>query len=238
MSHETFNTIEVADYLHISAEDVSRLVRSNDIPYENFGGRTVFRKQDVDAWASQRILGLPRKELSNLHDTSTRKVDLFSDHTSIFQTLIKESFVEPTLESKTRAAVIRDMVAVADATKLVNYSDELLSSIREREDMCSTALAGGCALLHPRHHDLYMFEDSFVCFGRTINPVPFGAPDGNTTDLFFLICCENDRLHLHVLARLCMLFYRTSLEDQLRDASTAAEILQTLQQAEAEILKT
>jgi len=30
-----------------------------------------------------------------------------------------------------------------------------------------------------------MFEDSFLVVGRTIQPIPFGSPDGSTTDLFF-----------------------------------------------------
>jgi mannitol/fructose-specific phosphotransferase system IIA component (Ntr-type) len=37
---------------------------------------------------------------------------------------------------------------------------------------------------------------------RATGGIAFGAPDGELTRIFFLICCHTDRYHLHVLARL------------------------------------
>ena len=129
------------------------------------------------------------------------------------------------------------MVRLAENTNLLIDSVELLKSLKEREQMCSTALAGGIALLHPRHHDPYLFEDSFVVLGRTVQPIPFGSPDGTTTDLFFLVCCQDERIHLHVLARLCMLCYHTSVLLDLREAKTPAEMLKSLIDAEEDVIK-
>jgi mannitol/fructose-specific phosphotransferase system IIA component (Ntr-type) len=68
--------------------------------------------------------------------------------------------------------------------------------------------------------------------------VPFGAADGGETRLFFLVCCQEDRLHLHLLARLSLMCARTELLAYLRAATTADEMAAALAEAEDEILKT
>jgi PTS system nitrogen regulatory IIA component len=76
-----------------------------------------------------------------------------------------------------------------------------------------------------------------VVLGKTVQHIFFGAQDGEQTDLFFLICCTDDALHLHVLARLCMLAHGTLLLSDLRAATTADEMYHTLRRAELELLK-
>ena len=237
MPHQVFSLEEVAGYLHIAREDVERLVRAREIPFERMGERYVFRRKDIDAWASQRILGFNKRDLSSYHKTSSARTRVLSEADATIPQLMRPSYVNPRLVSKTKASIIRDMTALADGTDLVNYPDEFLQSLLERERLCSTALAGGFALLHPEHHDPYMFEDSFIAFGRSVRPVPFGSPDGGTTDLFFLICCQNDKLHLHVLARLCMIAHHTSALYNVRQAKTSEDIIEALEAAEREVVK-
>ena len=213
-----FTLKEVADYLHLSVEDVELLVKRREIPCEKQGDRVMFRRRDVDGWASQRLLGMSSKHLRDYHQRSTEKSHSLSRDHAILSELMAPDRIEPSLKAKTKAAVLRDMVDLADRSGLLYLRDDLLTSLDAREKLCSTALAGGIALLHPENHEPYMFEDSFVVLGRSLQPIPFGAPDGLTTDMFFLVCCQNDRLHLHVLARLCMICYHTPLLLELREA--------------------
>ncbi len=130
------------------------------------------------------------------------------------------------------------MVAQAERTGLLTATAaELLAALKEREALCPTALPGGLALLHPRNHDPFMFSDSFLVLGRTARPIPFGALDGMGTDLFFLACCQDDRIHLHVLARLCMMCSQTGLLSSLRSAADHDEMLAVLLVAEDEIIR-
>lgn len=237
MPHTVFNVGEVAEYLHIAQDDVKELVRSREIPFQQVGERFVFRKREIDAWASQRILGLQKQELTDYHKATTRSSRLAAMEDSVIGQLLAPSMIAPDLTSRTKAGVIRDMVTLAEKTDLVIYPAELLASLQERERMGSTALAGGMAILHPRHHDPYAFDRSFLVLGRTIQPVPFGSPDGDTTDLFFLLCCQDDKLHLHALTRICMLSYHTSVLFDLRQADGAEEMMDLLLKAEAEVLK-
>ncbi|MFH0880315.1 MAG: PTS sugar transporter subunit IIA [Lentisphaerota bacterium] len=228
---------EVAEYLHLTKDDVDSLVRSGDIPFDRQGDRMVFRQRDIDAWASQRILGFSREGLKAFHKKSSIKVHDLSQKHAIIPELCKAAWCDPVMTSKTRASVIRDTVAMAEKTGLVFYAQELLKSVEERERLGSTALAGGMALLHPRNHENYMFGDSFIVLGRTIQPIPFGSPDGSTSDLFFLVCCQDDRIHLHVLARICMMCHQTSLLLELHDAQTSDEMFRLMVSAEDEIIK-
>lgn len=238
MPNRTLTIDELTDYLHVGPGDVERLLHDTDIPHAVRGGRVVFRRGEIDAWASQRILGLPARPLDVYHAKSVRGTREIFPHLALIPDLLRPGYIDLALASKTRASVLRDMVALAERTGRVFDGRELLASVEEREAMCSTALAGGIALLHARSHTDFRFEGSFVVLGRTIQPVPFGAPDGRPTRLFYLICCEDDRIHLHTLARLCLMAQKTDVVERLRDASDADEAYQVLVAAEAAVLPT
>ncbi|MBN1270170.1 MAG: PTS sugar transporter subunit IIA [Kiritimatiellae bacterium] len=237
MPYRMFNLDEVADYLHIQKDEVEEMVRSNLIPHERQGPRVVFRQKDVDTWATRRILGLPKKDLTSFHKKTSAKAHDLSQQHAIIPELMRAEWIEPGLSSRTKPSLIRDMVKLARKTGLLIHESELVQTLTQREQMASTALAGGIALLHPEHHRPYMFEDSFVVLGRAVQPVPFGSPDGQTSDLFFLICCQDDRIHLHVLARLCMMCHHTSLLLDLREAAGREEMYRALVAAENEVIK-
>ncbi len=237
MSHRTFNIEELADYLHVSVANIELLVRRKEIPFDRKGDRVIFRQADIDAWASRRILGLSGDQLTDYHKTSSAKVHDLSAKHAIIPELVSDTHIEPALASKTKSSVIRDMVKLADRTELLNYPDDLLAGIQEREQMCSTALAGGIALLHGKKHEPYLSVDTFIVLGRAIHPVPFGSPDGRTTDIFFLLCAQDDRTHLHILARICMMCYHTSMLIELREAPDAHAMFDILVRAEKEIIR-
>ncbi len=237
MPHRIFNLTEAADYLHLTEEAVEELARSGDIPCEKQGGRLVFRQNDVDQWATRRVLEFSGKNLSDFHQRSTAKYHDLSSESSIIPALLKPEWIESGMTCRSKSSVIREMVDLADRTGLLCYRDELFESLVEREKLCSTALSGGLALLHPRNHEPYMFEDSFVVMGKTIGQVPFGSPDRSTTDIFFLICCQDDRIHLHVLARLCMMCHNTSLLLEMRGTDDPHELHRLLVASELQVIQ-
>ena len=236
MPHRTLTTDELAEYLHVSASDVERLLRESDIPKVERGGRLSFRRSEIDAWASQRIIGMPDRRLDDYHEKSMRGTREIFVNNALIPELLSPAGINLGLKSKTRASAIRDMVALADSTGRVFEPRELLASVEAREALCSTALPGGLALLHARSYDAYRFESSFIVFGRTIQTVPFGSPDGGSTRLFFLICCQDDRIHLHTLARLCLIAMKTDVLSKLYEASDPATAYEALVTAEREVL--
>jgi nitrogen PTS system EIIA component len=235
--YRVFNLAEAAEYLHLTEDMVEDLARRGEIPCERQGGRLVFRHNEIDEWASRRVLGFSGENLSDFHRRSTAKYHDLSSDSAIIPALVKPEWIEAPMSCRSKASVIHEMVDLADRTGLLCYRNELLESLVEREKLCSTALAGGLALLHPRNHEPYMFEDSFVVVGKTIAQIPFGSPDRSTTDIFFLICCQDDRIHLHVLARLCMMCHQTSLLMEMRGTDDPAELHRILVASEQQIIK-
>ena len=130
---------------------------------------------------------------------------------------------------------LKALVLIVGEDQLIGVLKDLLKSLQEREELCSTALDHGVALLHPRHHDPYLASDSFIALGRT-QRLPFGAPDGQKTDLFFLICCQDDNIHLHVLARLCLMCAHTAMVEELRAAPDAETMLAAVALAERQAM--
>jgi nitrogen PTS system EIIA component len=236
MPYRTFDITEVARYLHLRREDVERLVKGHDIPFERQGGRLVFRKVQIDEWASPRILGLEGRRLTDYHHQSSQRTREHRKAEALVPEMLRPEWIEPALPAKTKASVLREMTALACKTGLVSDKTVLLDAIEAREDLLSTGLPGGLALLHPRVPETYLFDSSFIVMGRTVQEIPFGAPDGRGTDLFFLLACGDDRLHLHTLARICMMVQKTDLLTALRQSPDAASLFQSLVASEQEVL--
>lgn len=236
MPYRTLGVDEVARYLHLGRADVVRLVKDRAIPFTRHGERLVFRKVEIEAWASQRILGLEGRGLAEYHQKSSRGAQQIVPHEVIMPEMIRPEFIAPALTAKTKASVLRQMAALAEKTGRVCDPPALLEGLQAREELCSTGIPGGLALLHSRNPDSYLFETSFLALGRTIQQIPFGAPDGQSTDLFFLIGCPDDRMHLHALARLCLMAQKTNLLADLRQAADSEHMCDCIIAAEQAVL--
>lgn len=236
MPYRLLNIEEVADYLHLPVAEVARRVKEHEIPFEKRGTRVVFRKSEIDMWASKEILGLADRPLADYHQKSTQGTRNSLPQQVLLPQMLARGAMDSAMKAKTRASLLRELVALADKTGQICDAKELLASLEARELLCSTAVPGGLALPHPRFHDPYLFESSFLVVGRPIQEIHFGAPDGCPTTLFFLICCQDDRLHLHTLARLCFMAQRTRMLAHLREAPDATAMRDCLIAAEREVL--
>lgn len=237
MPYRTFNLEEAARYLHLERSNLERLVKNQDIPFERRGDRLVFRKVDLDSWVSPRILGLEGRRLTEYHQKTSQDARPLLPHEAILPELIRPEFIDPALPAKTKASVLREMVALAQKTGQVCDRAALLAGLEARENLCSTGLPGGLALLHTRTPEAYLFEAAFIVLGRTPQEIPFGAPDGRPTDLFFLLACPDDRLHLHTLARLCLMVQKSELLAGLRQAAGPDAMHECLLASEKAVLE-
>src|SRR5262249_31956167 len=104
------------------------------------------------------------------------------------------------------------------------------------EEMGTTALETGVAIPHPRRALPAALGEHVMAYGRTASGIPFGAPHGALTDIFFLICCRDDRTHLKVLAPLSRLLLRPGFIADLRAAETPGDTWQLIAAAERDLL--
>src|SRR5260370_33508315 len=103
MPYRTFGVEEVARYLHLECAEVQRLVKARDIPFERRGERLIFRKTEIDAGGSPRVLGLEGRRLADYHQNSSRQTGAFVPHEELISDFRRPPFINPSLPSKTQA---------------------------------------------------------------------------------------------------------------------------------------
>jgi PTS system nitrogen regulatory IIA component len=234
--HEVMNEQQVAAYLHLDVREVIKRASRGEIPCRKVGQGFQFRKGQVDQWVESHIHTLDKERLRGIEKGVTAHHGV--DHADLeVCPLIPPGGLAVPLPSRTRDAVLRDLVDLADQAGLVDNRDDLVAEVRKREELCSTALAPRVALPHPRHPLPYDIERSFVVAGVSPGGIPFGAQDGSLTRLFFLICCKDDRTHLHVLARLARMLQANRNVDRLLEAAGADQLRDMLAELEREAVE-
>src|ERR1035437_1960620 len=143
MPYRSFGIEEVARYLHLSRADLDQLVKDRDIPFEQHGKRLVFRKVNIDAWASPRILGLEGRYLAEYHQKSSHGAQQIVPQAAIMPVMIRPECIEPALTAKIKASILRQMVALAEKTGRVCDPPALLQGLVARAELCSTGILGG-----------------------------------------------------------------------------------------------
>ncbi|MBT3198437.1 MAG: PTS transporter subunit EIIA [Phycisphaerales bacterium] len=242
MPHEQMTASQVATYLAMDMRDVIKIASRDQIPCQKIGGdkaprdRYRFIKSDIDHWVENQVHTLDRERLSGISKGVSEHHGLDSDG-MILCSHIPDGGLDVPMHARTREATIRELVDVADRAGMVYLRAELIEEIRQREEMCSTALIPGVAMPHPRHPVEYDIADSFVVVGLTHSGIPFGAPDGSLTRLFFLVCCKDERTHLHLLARLAQMLHTPGVMDELLHADNPEELLDALKKCEEKIVR-
>ena len=110
-----------------------------------------------------------------------------------------------------------------------------VGAVVERESLSSTAMEGGVAFLHTRAKDKGKIARPFIVVGRSWEGIPFGAPDGNPTYLFFLLGLKYDRLHLPILGRLARALRNPATIAKLRSLSSPDQIRALLLKEDAKV---
>ncbi len=242
MPHEEMNEKQVAAYLKMDAREVAKLASRGRIPSRKVEGAFRFYKGQIDHWVEVQMFSakqLARGRLADI-EQGVSEHHGFEQDVELVWPLIElgdgGAKIAVPLASRTRDAAIRDLVDIADAAGLVCDKANLVHEVRQREELCSTTMAPHVALPHPRHPLAYDIAASFICVGLSQGGIAFGNPDGSLTRLFFLICCKDDRTHLHVLARLAQMLHEDTAIDELLNALDADELAALIQTRERQVI--
>ena len=237
MSQQSFNLRQAAEHVHLEPNELKHIAQRGEIAAEERGGDWFFRHRDLDEWAQRELLAAAPREQLRRHRAILDENRRARRDDWRLAGLFRVGGVELALPGKAKAGVIRDMSDLAAGTGCVYDADGLYNELKAREDVASTAIGNGVAFLHPRYHDPYLFEESFIAYGRAARPVFYGAPDGEPTRHFFLICAVDDDEHLHILARLAVMSHSTELLTLLDEAETPDRVLEIIASAEEGVLR-
>lgn len=211
---------DAAEYLHLDIRELHKLIQKKEIPFEQVRGQTIFRRNHLRDWSTQRILAFKEKHLNDFHVKAHSEV-VPDRHQTFLSDMVRQDYFIDYIPVKSKAKILKFLADKAFDTGCNCDASELVSLLEEREELCPTGLEGGIAIPHTRIHSEYLFLENFLIIGKIPGGVPFGAIDGKLTDLFFMPCTMDDRLHLYTISRIALMLQKTDLADDLRDADTA-----------------
>jgi PTS system nitrogen regulatory IIA component len=228
MPQSDFDLPGLARYLHLSPDKVAKLADRKHLPGRKVAGEWKFARADIHHWLERRIGASDEVELLEVEGVLNASAPSSAPEetdVSIAELLPLVAIAVP-LPARTRSSVIGSMVELAAQTGWLWDPGAMADAIRAREELHTTALENGVALLHPRRPLPKILAQPFVALGVTSTGIPFGA-DVPMTDVFFLLASTEDRGHLRTLARLSRHLATPGFVDSLRaaeDAKAAREL--------------
>jgi nitrogen PTS system EIIA component len=227
MPYTDFDVEMLARYLHLDPQQVIKLAERDKLPGRKIGGEWRFSRPDIHQWFENRI-GLSEEEgLVEVENVLQRSAPPENEKPISISELLPVEAIAVPLHARTRSAVIDAMVNLAADTGLLWDAKAMAEAVRLREEIHPTALENGVALMHPRRPMTKILSQPFLALGCTLSGIPFGS-GCPLTDVFFLICSTDDRVHLHTLARLSRLLTVSGFLNELhqaQDAKTAHRLI-------------
>lgn len=141
--------------------------------------------------------------------------------------LLSESQIIPEMAAKERWQAIRELVDCLVASGKIQSADkeEILESIRQREETMSTGIGFGIAIPHASSAKV---GDVVAAFGRSTAGIPFDALDGEPVSFIVLFVVPKDQFqtHLRTLAAIAKFLNDKTVREELSKAQDVSTILQ------------
>lgn len=215
---------ELAVYLHLDEQTVSKLVAAGKIPSLQVDRQWRFKREAIDSWIEEQLVGDDEKF-----------VDVPDGMKLPLEDLLPDQAIITNMRATTPIAVIEELAARAYTNGWLTDKPWFVGAVVERESLSSTAMEGGVAFLHTRAKDKGKIGRPFIVVGRSWSGIPFGAPDGNPTYLFFLLGLKYDRLHLPILGRLARAMRNPATIAKLRSQSSPDQLRALLLKEDASV---
>jgi len=225
---------KLAKYLHLSEREVQKLAERGDLPGRKIQGVWVFSPEEIHHWWEQKIGLSDSRELETV-EVALAKNAIEEETPVLLANLIPQGGIVIPFMAKTKDSVLRSMSTLAANTGLLWDADKMADALKKREDLHPTALDNGVALLHPRRPIPSILGETFLMLGISPRGIPFGGGHGNLTDIFFLLCSTDDRIHLRTLARLSRLLTLPDFLDELRTKGDADSARAWIEESEEKI---
>jgi PTS system nitrogen regulatory IIA component len=215
---------ELAVYLHLDEATVSKLVAGGKLPAVQVDRQWRFKRSAIDQWIADQLVG---DEESFVDVPDGMKLPL--------EDLLPDQAIITNLRANSPIGVIEELAARAYTNGWLADKPWFVGAVVERESLASTAMEGGVAFLHTRAKDKGKIGRPFIVVGRSWEGIPFGAPDGNPTFLFFLLGLKYDRLHLPILGRLARALRNPATIAKLRALSSPDQVRALLLKEDAAV---
>ena len=232
MEKREFSAADASRILHIPEKKVVKLAESGELTGQKIQGKWLFSKADMVLWFEKNLTDAKTEDHLDHIEELAENVPQETDEEPSIAELLRRGGVLIPFPAKTRDSVIRELAKFGADRGLIWDPDAMIEALRRREEMMSTAMDNGAALLHPRRPMPNNIGDSFVIMGISLRGVPFGGGFNNLTDIFFLIGAIDDKTHLRTLAGIGKLLKHPDFLPRLRELETADEVLDLVREIE------
>src|ERR1700675_4475311 len=147
MENESMDLDQLASYLQRDVRELSKMANRGYLPGQKVGGEWRFASVEINHWIETQMHAYTEKELTALEAGAALGQ---IEHQPLVSALMSETIMAVPLLAGTRDSVLRELVKLAENSWQVYDSGLLLQAIRQREDLGSTALVSGVAIVHPR----------------------------------------------------------------------------------------
>ncbi len=236
MPYSQMTIQELTRFMGFDFRHVQKMAERGEIPCQRIGGDYRFNRAEITAWLQREIGTMHHTHLAVMDASITLHRDVDPKDLLITGMLMMEG-VCTSLPARTKNSVLKELTLLASRTGILWDPETLYQELHEREDAGSTALEFGIALPHPQRPQPYIMSDSFLVFGRTQSGIVFGAPSGQLTDLFFMTCSQDDKHHLHVLARLCRMLRSPEFVAEIRRCEDPELFIELMREREIDVLQ-
>lgn len=206
---------ETAKLLKVSPNVIQEMIKDDVFTAIKKGNTQKIDKNEVDEWLAQ----LNENEAQSL--AMKRTVCRFQDY--LFPENILLDF-----HADNKYDAIAKLSIHAKEQKVVRDHRWLYEVVVAREDLVSTAVGNGVALLHPRHHHPSKIKKPCILFGRADQGVEFDAPDNKHVNLLFMLLLHNDKQHLFSLSYISKFILQIDNITALNKAQTSDDIINLL----------
>jgi len=211
MSKEYLTLRQAAAYLKVTDSVIREMTKSKVFVAKKIGNTYKIDKAEVDEWLAK----LNEREVEHL--ALRRSVCKFSDY-------FKLKFIHLDFAADNKYEAIGEMSKRAKDLKIVRDHRWLYQVVVAREELVSTAIGKGVALLHPRHFHPSKVKKPSILFGRSAAGIEFDAIDNKPVNLFFMLLLHDDIQHLFSISYISKLLMSETFLKTLSTAKTNEEI--------------
>lgn len=214
---------EVAEYLKMAERTIMRMVNRGEIPGMKIASQWRFLKPVIDDWLFGKVQPPRGTSLSALIE-SGEEVPI--------SRIITLPHINLDLKGRSREKVLENLITPLVKEAVLTNPKEYIRKLLEREAMASTAIAHHVAIPHIRNVRENPADRTEILLGISKEGFPYGAPDGDPTYLFFLICTDNEVIHLRLISKLFLIIRDRNIVSRLMQAKSKEEIMSIIIQEE------
>ena len=211
MEKREFSAADAARILHIPEKKVVKLAENGELAGHKVQGKWLFSKADMVLWFEKNLTDAKAEDHLDHIEELAENVPQETDEEPSIAELLERGGVMIPFPAKTRDSVIRELAKFGADRGLIWDPDTMIEALRRREEMMSTAMDNGAALLHPRRPMPNNIGDSFAIMG--------GEP------IYITVNGKGDTAILDIAVL-------DSLYARLRELETAGEILSLVREIE------